>query len=82
MPATIPCRMVPGEGRPKRAGANTHSHPGTAPLMTPPQPSPVIKRLETWLWTGPVGHFAGGALDFAQALASYLLARARGRTIR
>ncbi len=51
-----------------------------------------LKRLETWLWTGPVGHFAGGALDFGQALARYLIALAdreipltpsgRGRTIR
>ena len=44
--------------------------------MTRPRHSPV-KLLETWLWTGPVGHFAGGALDFAGALARYLLARAR-----
>jgi hypothetical protein len=51
-------------------------------MMTRPRPSPPLKRLETWLWTGPVGHFAGGALDFAGALARYLLARARGRTIR
>jgi hypothetical protein len=51
--------------------------------MAPPRstsPSPA-KRLETWLWTGPVGHFAGGSLDFVQALARYLLARARGRRI-
>jgi hypothetical protein len=34
------------------------------------------RRLETWLWTGPVGHLAGGALDFAQALARYMRARA------
>jgi hypothetical protein len=38
--------------------------------------------LETWLWTGPIGHFVGGGLDFVHALARYLLARARGRTIR
>jgi hypothetical protein len=50
--------------------------------MIHPHSSPPLKRLETWLWTGPVGHFAGGALDFAAALARYLLARARGRTIR
>jgi len=37
----------------------------------------MIRRLETWLWTGPVGHLLGGALDFAQALARYLRARAR-----
>lgn len=35
---------------------------------------------ETWLWTGPLGHLLGGALDFAQGLARYLYARARGRT--
>jgi hypothetical protein len=28
-------------------------------------------RLETWLWTGPVGHFVGGALDLLQALVAY-----------
>jgi len=39
----------------------------------------VGRRLETWLWTGPLGHFLGGGLDFGQALARYLLARARGR---
>jgi hypothetical protein len=38
--------------------------------------------LETWLWTGPIGHLVGGTLDFAQALARYLLARVRGQTIR
>jgi hypothetical protein len=55
------------------------------------------KRAETWLWTGPVGHLLGGALDFAGALAGYLRAsraralrphtrakasRARGRSVR
>jgi hypothetical protein len=40
------------------------------------------RRLETWFWTGPIGHLAGGTIDFGQALARYLLARARGRTIR
>jgi hypothetical protein len=29
------------------------------------------RRLETWLWTGPLGHFAGGALDLLQAFVSY-----------
>ncbi|HUB72544.1 MAG TPA: hypothetical protein VL979_00735 [Solirubrobacteraceae bacterium] len=37
-------------------------------------------RAEAWLWTGPVGHFAGGALDLAGALARYGRARARART--
>ena len=40
------------------------------------------RRLETWLWTGPIGHFLGGGLDFGQALARYLLARVRGRPVR
>jgi hypothetical protein len=41
---------------------------------------PAHKRLETWLWTGPAGHLVGGALDFLQALASYMLSRrARGQ---
>jgi len=35
------------------------------------------RRLERWLWTGPIGHLAGGALDFAQALARYVRARSR-----
>jgi hypothetical protein len=30
-----------------------------------------LRRLETWLWTGPVGHFVGGALDLLQALLAY-----------
>jgi hypothetical protein len=50
--------------------------------MAHPRPTSPVKRLETWLWTGPVGHLAGGSLDFAQALSRYLLARVRGRTIR
>ncbi|HTZ86271.1 MAG TPA: hypothetical protein VMB05_06350 [Solirubrobacteraceae bacterium] len=29
------------------------------------------RRLEAWLWTGPVGHFLGGALDVAQGLATF-----------
>lgn len=36
-----------------------------------------IRRLETWLWTGPIGHLAGGTLDFTQALARYARAKAR-----
>ncbi|HST54497.1 MAG TPA: hypothetical protein VLJ42_01220 [Solirubrobacteraceae bacterium] len=40
------------------------------------------RRLETWLWTGPVGHLLGGSLDFAQALLRYLFGRLRGRTNR
>ena len=54
-----------------RAAALAIGHPGPDASRS----SPPLKRLETWLWTGPVGHFAGGALDFAGALARYLLAR-------
>jgi hypothetical protein len=34
-----------------------------------------LHQLETWLWTGPVGHLLGGALDLTGATARYLLAR-------
>jgi hypothetical protein len=34
--------------------------------------------LETWLWTGPVGHFVGGALDLLQALIAYRRKRRAG----
>jgi hypothetical protein len=44
--------------------------------------TPARRRVETWLWTGPVGHLLGGALDFARALASYLLARYAGGRIK
>jgi hypothetical protein len=37
-----------------------------------------LRRLETWLLTGPVGHFAAGALDFAGALIRYARARRAG----
>ena len=36
------------------------------------------RRLETWLWTGPVGHLVGGALDLLQALAYRRKRRADG----
>jgi len=35
------------------------------------------QRAETWLWTGPVGHLVGGALDLMGALAVYWFGRAR-----
>jgi len=38
-------------------------------------------RAEAWLWTGPLGHLAGGALDLAGALARYARARARVRAL-
>ncbi|MGP0100538.1 MAG: hypothetical protein ACLPUT_02815 [Solirubrobacteraceae bacterium] len=50
-------------------------------MRPPSSPSP-LRRCEAWLWTGPAGHLAGGSLDFVAALARYLLARARGRTVR
>lgn len=50
--------------------------------MTASPPAPALRRLERWLWSGPLGHFVGGALDFAQALARYALARARRRPVR
>jgi hypothetical protein len=34
-------------------------------------------RLESWLWTGALGHFAGGLVDFAEALGRYWIARTR-----
>jgi len=36
------------------------------------------KRLETWLWTGPVGHLLGGGLDVAQGLLAYIRTRKAG----
>jgi hypothetical protein len=50
--------------------------------MRPASRPPSRRRAQAWLWTGPAGHLAGGSLDFLGALARYLLARARGRTIR
>ena len=38
------------------------------------------RRLETWFWTGPLGHLLGGGIDFFRALAGYLLARFRARS--
>jgi hypothetical protein len=40
-----------------------------------------LRRLRARLWTGPVGHLLGGALDLLGALTRYALARARGRTL-
>jgi hypothetical protein len=42
-------------------------------------PSAVVRRIETWLWTGPAGHLLGGTLDFVQALGRYLRTRRRVR---
>jgi hypothetical protein len=38
-------------------------------------PEATRHRLETWLWTGPVGHLVGGTLDFAEALLRWHRAR-------
>jgi hypothetical protein len=37
-----------------------------------------VERLATWLVTGPVGHLVGGTMDWAELLARYWWARARG----
>jgi len=44
--------------------------------MASPRPR-APRKLETWLWTGPLGHLAGTSLDLLQALARYLFTRAR-----
>ena len=36
-------------------------------------------RLLAWIYTGPVGHLYGGLADWAELMARYLWARARGR---
>jgi hypothetical protein len=36
------------------------------------------RRLETWLWTGPVGHLLGGGLDVVQGVLAYLRKRRAG----
>jgi hypothetical protein len=44
-------------------------------------PAHAPRRFERWLWTGPIGHFVGGGIDFAQALAHYLRTRAAKRKL-
>jgi hypothetical protein len=44
--------------------------------------APAHRRLQAWLVTGPAAHFVGGALDFAGALARYLIARRARRARR
>jgi hypothetical protein len=39
----------------------------------------VLSRLAARLLTGPLGHFAAGAVDVLAALATYLRARLAGR---
>ncbi len=31
-----------------------------------------LRRLETWLWTGPVGHLVAGLIDWCQAVGVWL----------
>ena len=40
------------------------------------------RRLETWLWTGPVGHLIAGLLDWFQAVAVWLAHMVRRRVAR
>jgi hypothetical protein len=34
-----------------------------------------MRRLEAWLWTGPLGHLIGGVIDFSLALGRALVRR-------
>ena len=38
-----------------------------------------VSRTLAWLYTGPLGHLYGGLADWAEMLARYLWAKARGR---
>jgi hypothetical protein len=40
-----------------------------------------VERLATWLITGPLGHLAGGVLDWGELFGRYWLSRLRGRPI-
>jgi hypothetical protein len=40
-----------------------------------------VERLATWLITGPLGHLAGGLLDWTELLVRYWWSRLRGRPI-
>jgi hypothetical protein len=39
----------------------------------------ILSPLLTWFYTGPAGHLVAGVLDWAELLARYAWARARGR---
>ncbi len=71
MTATIPCAQMSVGDPIQRARGGSRRVPRV-----------LARRLETWLWTGPIGHLLGGGMDFVRALARYLLARARGRPVR
>jgi len=55
----------------------TEPSPAAAHLQWRTRRRPPWRRAESWLWTGPLGHLAGGAIDFLEALARYWIARAR-----
>src|SRR5205823_2564189 len=59
------------------AGATLATIP--CPLVRTSHRSSPARRVETWLWTGPAGHLAGGALDLLSALVHHRLAHARSR---
>jgi hypothetical protein len=40
-----------------------------------------VERLATWLVTGPLGHLAGGTMDWTEMLVRYWWSRLRGRPI-
>jgi hypothetical protein len=40
-----------------------------------------MERLATWLVTGPLGHLAGGVLDWAELLVRYWASRVRGTPV-
>jgi hypothetical protein len=40
-----------------------------------------MERLATWLVTGPLGHLAGGTMDWTEMLVRYWWSKARGRPI-
>jgi len=44
-----------------------------------PQRPPLRERIAAWVVTGPVGHLVAGVADWAQLLARYAWARARGK---
>jgi len=40
-----------------------------------------VERLATWLVTGPLGHLAGGVLDWGELLGRYWIARLLRRPV-
>jgi len=41
----------------------------------------LLTRLAAWVVTGPLGHLYGGVLDWIEAAAKLLAARARGKRL-